>query len=70
LLYQRLVFWFPHLEPILISPKFSKYAKVTVSLIGFRDEKPGQNPMDRAKKGVKRSLLNEANAISTGLAIA
>jgi hypothetical protein len=41
-----------------------------VSLIGFRDEKNGQNPMVRAKKGVKRSLFNEANAISTGLAIA
>ena len=40
-----------------------------MSLIGFRDEKTGPNPMGRAKKGVKRNLLNEADAISTGLVI-
>jgi len=33
-------------------------------------EKTGPNPTDRAKKGVKRSLLTEANGIPIGLAIA
>ena len=33
-------------------------------------EKTGPNPTDRAKKGVKRSLLTEANGIPIGVAIA
>jgi len=32
-------------------------------------EKTGPNPTDRAKKGVKRSLLTEASGVPIGLAI-
>lgn len=32
-------------------------------------EKTGKNPTDRAKKGVKRSLLVEANGVPVGLAV-
>src|ERR1700758_1416768 len=32
-------------------------------------KKTGKNPTDRAKKGVKRSLLVEANGIPVGLAV-
>ena len=32
-------------------------------------KKTGPNPTDRAKKGVKRSLLTEASGVPVGLAI-
>ena len=34
-----------------------------------RGKKPGPNPTDRGKSGVKRSLLTEAQGIPVGLAV-